>query len=107
DALRSSIGMGASMVLPLRHNSEVTAHTRLSWDHEWLNRNVVQTVRFAAWPAASFESRNAILPRDSLGLHAGLTWKRDERLAVGVELGGRAGNGYTALEGQLSARWAF
>lgn len=107
DALRSSIGLGASFVLSSSDSSKVSAHARASWDHEWLNRDVMQTARFAAWPAAAFDTTNAILPRDSLALRAGLTWQRTERFSLGVDLGGRLGNGYKSVEGQLSARWAF
>ncbi|PLC51838.1 autotransporter [Pollutimonas subterranea] len=107
DALRSSIGMGASMMLPLQSQGEVRAHAQASWEHEWLNRNVTQTARFAAWPAAAFESTNAVLPRDSLALRVGVDWKRSERFSTGIDLGGRLGNGYKALEGQLSMRWRF
>src|SRR5690606_9057000 len=33
DALRSSLGMGASMVLPLQSQGEISAHARASWEH--------------------------------------------------------------------------
>lgn len=107
DALRSSIGVGASMVLPLQNGGEVTAQARVSWDHEWLNRDVVQTARFAAGPAASFESKNAVSSRNSMGLRAGLAWRLSDSFSVGTALAGRLGNGYKALEGQLSMRWSF
>ena len=107
DALRSSIGVGAVMVRALDDGGELSAHAQASWDHEWLDRDVVQTAHFAAMPAVSFESRNAVLPRNSLGLRAGVTWRRGERFSVGAGLGGRLGGGYKSVEGQLALRWAF
>lgn len=106
-ALRSSIGMEVSMMLPWQHRGEMSSHARVGWDHEWLNRDVVQAARFAAWPDASFESMNTVLPRNSMSLQAGLAWRASDRLSVGADLGGRFGDGYKALEGHLSMRWAF
>lgn len=107
NALRSSIGIGSRMALPWQSRGKVSAHARLSWDHEWLSRKVTQTARFAASPAASFESTNAVLPRNSMGLRAGLAWQRNDRFSLNADLGARLGNGYKSLEGQLSLRWAF
>lgn len=107
DALRSSFGMGAVMRQPLEDGAELSAHAQVSWDHEWLDRDVEQTARFAAAPGVPFQSRNAVLPRNSLGLRAGLAWQRSESFSVGAGLGGRLGSGYRSLEGQLALRWAF
>lgn len=68
---------------------------------------MVQTASFAAMPGSTFQSRNDVLPRNSVGLRAGLTWQRSERFSVGAGLGGRLGSGYTSLQGQVSLRWAF
>jgi len=106
DALRSSIGMDGSMTVPSRHG-KVTAHVRIGWEHEWMGRDVTQNAAFAVWPAASFETTNAVLPRNSASLRAGLNWQRSARYTVGAELGGLWGSGYKALQGQLSMRWTF
>lgn len=107
DALRSSLGVAASLRHALADGSELRSHVQLAWDHEWLDRDVVQTAAFAAMPGATFESRNAVLPRNSASLRAGLTWQRNERMSLGASLGGRLGGGYKAVEGQVSLRWAF
>src|SRR5690606_4982791 len=107
DALRSSLGLRASFMLSSSDDSAVSVHAKVSWDHEWLDRDVTQTARFTASPAASFDTTNAILPRDSMALRAGLAWQRSERFSLGVDVGGRVGDGYRSVEGQLSARWAF
>lgn len=106
DALRSSIGMAGSMMVPSRHG-EVTAYARVGWEHEWMERDVTQTAAFEVWPAASFQTTSAVLPRNGASLHAGLNWQRSVRYTVSAELGGRWGSGYKALQGQLSMRWTF
>ena len=107
DALRSSLGVNAIWRHKLDDGSTLDARAFASWDREWLDRNVVQTARFAALPGQSFDTKNAILPRNSASLGAGLTWQRSETLSVGLDVNGRLGNGYKAIDGRLNVRWAF
>lgn len=107
DALRSSLGLGATLRHELANGGTLNSYAQITWDHEWLDREVVQTASFAAMPGSTFQSRNDVLPRNSVGLRAGLTWQRSERFSVGAGLGGRLGSGYTSLQGQVSLRWAF
>lgn len=107
DALRSSIGVGVSLPHELRDGSTLNAQLRLSWDREWLDRDVVQSARFSAAPDVSFKAVNAVLPRDSMSLRAGVAWQRGDRFAVGLDLGGRVGGGYRSVDGQMTMRWAF
>ncbi|MGB3425204.1 MAG: hypothetical protein WBF84_13755, partial [Castellaniella sp.] len=62
---------------------------------------------FDAQPDVSLRSVNTWLPRDTLGLRAGLDWQRSERVTLGLELGGQVGGGYRAVDGQLKLRWAY
>jgi len=48
-----------------------------------------------------------VLPRNSVGLRAGLNWQRGERFTVGAGLGGRLGGGYKSLQGNVALRWTF
>ncbi|WP_276807847.1 autotransporter outer membrane beta-barrel domain-containing protein [Castellaniella defragrans] len=107
DALRSRLGIDARTAWDLGGERAVSARLQLSWDREWLDRDVSQTARFDAQPAVSFASVNTWVPRDTLGLRAGLDWRRGERVSVGLELGGQTGGGYRAIDGQLKLRWAF
>lgn len=107
DALRSSLGLNAIWRHTLDDGSALDAYAFASWDREWLDRNVVQTARFAALPGQSFDTKNAILPRNSASLGAGLTWQRSETLSLGFDVNGRLGNGYKAIDGRLNVRWAF
>ncbi len=67
---------------------------------------MIQTARFAAAAAPAFDTRNKLLPSNSLALQATIGWQKD-RLSVGAGIGGRVGGDYKALEGQVSVRWAF
>ncbi|MFC4297671.1 autotransporter domain-containing protein [Castellaniella hirudinis] len=107
DALRSRLGVSARTAWALDNGQAMQARLRLSWDREWLDREVSQTARFDAQPDVSLRSVNTWLPRDTLGLRAGLDWQRSERVTLGLELGGQAGGGYRAVDGQLKLRWAF
>lgn len=106
-ALRSSLGLSGSLHRTLDNGATVSGHAQLTWDHEWLDREVVQDARFAAMPDYSFQSRNDVLPRNSVGLRAGLNWQRGERFTVGAGLGGRLGGGYKSLQGNVALRWTF
>lgn len=107
DALRSRLGVSARTAWALNNGQTVQARMRLSWEREWLNREISQTARFDAQPHVSLLSVNTWLPRDTLGLRAGLDWQRSERVSLGLELGGQLGGGYRAVDGQLKLRWAF
>lgn len=107
DALRSRLGISARTDWTLGNGQAMQARMRLSWDREWLSRDIIQTARFDARPDVSLRSVNTWLPRDTLGLRAGLDWHRSERVSLGMELGGRIGGGYRAVDGQIKLRWAF
>lgn len=107
DALRSSLGLAASWNNTLNDGSALAVNTDISWNHEWLDRDLTHAARFVITPGTDFNTRNAILPRDTLGLRAGLAWQRSERLTVGADLTSQMGNGYRSLQGQLNLRWAF
>lgn len=110
DALRSSLGLGAVMRHALDDGSVLSGRVEATWDHEWLDRDVLQDARFAgaaSASAASFNSKNAVLPRNSLGLRTSLQWQHSQRFSIGAGLGGRLGDGFKSIEGQLSVRWLF
>ncbi|MFT0532663.1 autotransporter domain-containing protein [Castellaniella hirudinis] len=107
DTLRTRLGLTAQARWDQPDGSAWAAQARLSWDHDWLSRSVSQSARFAAQPAVSFDTDNALLPRNLLGLRAGLSWQRGDRLSIGLDLGGQTGGGYQAIDGRLTARWTF
>lgn len=106
DALRSSLGLMLNARHTLQSDATMTVGAKISWHHEWLDRDVTQTARFATTAGPAFDTRNRLLPRNSLGLQTALGWQKDQ-LSVSAGLGGRVGDGYKAWEGQVSLQWAF
>ncbi|WP_394061479.1 autotransporter domain-containing protein [Alcaligenes sp. WGS1538] len=108
DALRSSLGLAASWNRSLGDGSTLAMHSNISWNHEWLDRDLTQAARFAIAPTdTAFDTRNRVLPRDTMGLGAGLTWHRSEHLSIGADLSSQLGSGYSSLQGQVNLRWMF
>jgi outer membrane autotransporter protein len=108
DALRSSLGLTAEWNRDLTDGSKLAVNLDLSWNHEWLDRDLTQAARFAiASTDTAFNTRNSVLPRDTMSLRAGLTWQRSERLSIGTGISSQFGGGYSSLQGQMNLRWAF
>lgn len=108
DALRSSLGLAASWNRSLNDGSTLTMHLDIGWNHEWLNRDLTQAAHFVIAPTdTTFDTRNSVLPRNTMSLRTGLTWQRSERLSIGAGLSSQLGSGYSSLQGQVNLRWAF
>jgi subtilase-type serine protease len=107
DALRSSLGLNAIWRHTLENGSGIDARAFVGWDHEWLDRNLVQTAQFDASSASSFNTKNAILPRNTASMGVGITWRKTESLSIGFDVNGRTGSGYKAMDGRLNMSWAF
>ena len=108
DALRSSLGLTAEWNRDLTDGSKLAVNVDVGWNHEWLDRDLTQAARFAiASTDTAFNTRNSVLPRDTMSLRAGLTWQRSERLSIGTGISSQFGGGYSSLQGQVNLRWAF
>lgn len=108
DSLRSSIGVNGNWNLPLDSGASIAAELQLTWDHELLDGNVVQQASFANYRSTGFRSRNQVGGRDALGVKAGMSYKlnTDVELGIGVE-SEMFRSGYDAIAGNLSATWRF
>lgn len=108
DALRSSLGLTAEWNRDMTDGSKLAVNVDVGWNHEWLDRDLTQAARFAiASTDTAFNTRNSVLPRDTMSLRAGLTWQRSERLSIGTGISSQFGGGYSSLQGQVNLRWAF
>ncbi|TPW54779.1 autotransporter outer membrane beta-barrel domain-containing protein [Serratia sp. SRS-8-S-2018] len=108
DSLRSSIGVNSNWNVPLASGASIAAELQLTWDHELLDGNVEQQASFANYRSTSFSSRNQVTGRDALGVKAGMSYKinTDVELGIGVE-SEMFRSGYDAIAGNLSATWRF
>lgn len=108
DALRSSLGLAASWNRSLGDGSTLAMGFDIGWNREWLDRDLRQAAHFVIAPTDStFDTRNSVLPRDTIGLKMGLSWQRSESLSIGTSLSSQIGSGYSSLQGQVNLRWAF
>lgn len=108
DALRSSLGLTAEWKRALADGSNLAVNVDIGWNHEWLDRDLTQAARFAiASTDTTFNTRNSVLPRDTMSLRTGLTWQHSERLSIGTSISSQFGGGYSSLQGQMNLRWAF
>src|SRR5690606_33036200 len=60
-SLRSSLGAGASLDLPLKNAATLRAQLQVAWEHELLNRDLTQQAAFAGYPDQGFSTRNTIV----------------------------------------------
>lgn len=107
DAVRSRLGFAIQGDWLRGTEQPIAAYAQATWDREWKDRDITQTAAFAAVPEATFTSRNTLMPRNSLGLQAGLRYQPQPRLTVGATVNGRVGGGYKDISGQLNMNWAF
>ncbi|MBE3467162.1 autotransporter outer membrane beta-barrel domain-containing protein [Enterobacter cloacae complex sp. P15RS] len=108
DSLRSSIGVNSNWNVPLASGASIAAELQLTWDHELLDGNVVQHASFANYRSSGFSTRNQVTGRDALGVKAGMSYKinADVELGIGVE-SEMFRSGYDSIAGNLSATWRF
>ncbi len=108
NSLRSSIGISASLNVPRQDDSVLQANLQLTWDRELMDNDIVQNASFAGYQSVSFNSRNDITSRDSLGVQAGLTYEVDKSLALGANLSSQLfRSDYHSVAGNLSVRKRF
>ncbi|ROT45951.1 autotransporter domain-containing protein [Pusillimonas sp. NJUB218] len=108
DALRSSLGLATSWRSARSDGSTLAMHFDIRWDREWLNRDLTQAAHFVIAPTnTTFNTINNVLPRNTMGMRAGLTWQRSEGLSVGATLSAQLGSGYSSLQGQANFSWTF
>lgn len=108
DSLRSSIGVNGNWNLPLTSGASIAAELQLTWEHELLDGNVVQQTSFANYHSTGFSARNQVTGRDALGVKAGMSYKinTDVELGIGIE-SELFRSGYDSIAGNLSATWRF
>lgn len=108
DSLRSSIGVNGNWNLPLASGASIAAELQLTWDHELLNGNVVQQASFANYRSTGFTTRNQVAGRDTLGVKAGMRYKINTDVELGIGIDSEFFlPGYDAIAGNFSATWRF
>ena len=107
-ALRSSLGLSAHFEHQTNRNYLLKAEIQATWDHELLNKSLVQDAHFASYPSVRFTNRNQVTGKNALGLRAGLSYEVNNTLAIGAGLSTSLfQSGYKSVAGNVSAQWRF
>jgi subtilase-type serine protease len=107
-ALQSRIGIGGDFNVPLKNESQLKANLLVTWDHEILDKDIVQRATFAGYSGIDLESRNRLTARDALGVRGGLEYQTKGGVRVGASLASQwFGSGDKALTGNLNVSWRF
>ncbi|MGB3289733.1 MAG: autotransporter domain-containing protein [Burkholderiaceae bacterium] len=107
-SLRSSLGIGASLNLPLQNEAKLTATMQVAWEHELLNRAVTQTAYFTGYPDQAFSTRNTIASADALGVRGALHYAPTPTLDLSASLSSQfLRSGYRSIAGNLALNWKF
>ncbi|MBK4715559.1 MULTISPECIES: autotransporter domain-containing protein [Tenebrionibacter/Tenebrionicola group] len=108
DSLQSSIGLASNWNLPLDSGSAISAKLQLTWEHELLGGDVKQQASFASYRNAKFSARNQVTGRDALGIKAGMNYKINANVELGIGIESDVfRSGYNSVAGNLSASWRF
>ncbi len=108
NALRSRIGANSNWDFPLSSAHALKGNLQLTWDHELLDTDLVQGASFSGYSNSSFNSKNQIIGRDSLGAQAGVSYLFGKDVELGATVASELFRaGYNSLSGNLSATWRF
>ena len=107
-SLQSRIGVAANWDKSLDAGSAVKANLQLTWDHELLDTDLVQSANFAGYPGAGFTTKNQVVGRDGMGVQAGLGYALNKDVEIGASVNSDLfRTGYDSVSGNLSATWRF
>ncbi|MCD1125397.1 autotransporter domain-containing protein [Jinshanibacter sp. LJY008] len=108
NSLRSSIGIGSTLDLSKATGKGIKANLQLTWNHEYLDTDLVQNASFSGYDNVSFSSKNRITGRDSAGVQGNLSYQinKDVTVSVGVS-SDLFRSGYNSVSGNASVNWRF
>ncbi|MFV0547698.1 MAG: autotransporter domain-containing protein [Limnobaculum xujianqingii] len=108
NSLRSSIGIGSSLDLSRTTGQGFKASLQLTWNHEYLDTDLVQNANFSGYDNVSFSSKNRITSRDSAGVQANLSYQINKDVTANVGIASDLfRSGYNNVSGNASVNWRF
>lgn len=106
DRVRSLLGLELGMLKVLADGSRLHPSVKAGWRHDFI-RDGMNTSSSFIGGGAQFESVGQKVNQDVYGLTAKLNWEKTERVGVAVELGTEKGDGYDAINGQVTGTYRF
>ncbi|QBH98632.1 autotransporter outer membrane beta-barrel domain-containing protein [Limnobaculum zhutongyuii] len=108
NSLRSSIGIGSTLDLSRATGQGIKASVQLTWNHEYLDTDLVQNTNFSGYDNVSFSSKNRIASRDSAGVQGNLSYQINKDVTVNVGVSSDLfRSGYNSVSGNAAVNWRF
>lgn len=106
DRVRSLMGLELGMLKVLQDGSRIHPSLKASWRHDFIRDGMATTSSFVGG-GAQFESVGQKVNQDVYGLTAKLNWEKTERVGLAVEVGSEKGDGYDAINAQVTGTYKF
>lgn len=106
DRVRSLVGLELGMLKLLQDGSRIRPSLKANWRHDFIRDGMTTTSSFLGG-GAQFESVGQKVNQDVYGLTAKVNWEKTERIGLAVELGTEKGDGYDAINGQITGTYKF
>lgn len=106
DRVRSLMGLELGMLKVLADGSRLHPSLKAIWRHDFIRDGMATTSSFVGG-GAQFESVGQKVNQDVYGLIAKLNWEKTERVGLAVEVGSEQGDGYDAVNAQVTGTYRF
>lgn len=106
DRVRSLMGLELGMLKVLADGSRLHPSLKAIWRHDFIRDGMATTSSFLGG-GAQFESVGQKVNQDVYGLIAKLNWEKTERVGLAVEVGSEQGDGYDAINAQVTGTYRF
>lgn len=106
DRLRSLMGLELGMLQLLADGSRLRPSIKANWRHDFIRDGMATTSSFVGG-GAQFESVGQRVNQDVYGLTAKVNWEKTERVGLAVEVGSEKGDGYDAINAQVTGTYKF
>lgn len=106
DRVRSLMGLELGMLKVLQDGSRIRPSLKANWRHDFIRDGMATTSSFVGG-GAQFESVGQKVNQDVYGLTAKVNWEKTERIGLAVEVGSEKGDGYDAINAQVTGTYKF
>ena len=106
DRVRSLLGLELGMLHVLADGSRLRPAIKANWRHDFIRDGMNTTSSFIGGGSA-FESVGQKVNQDVYGISARLNWEKTDRIGLAVEVGSEKGDGYDAVNAQLTGTYRF
>lgn len=106
DRVRSLMGLELGMLKVLADGSRIHPSIKAGWRHDFIRDGMTTTSSFVGG-GAQFESVGQKVNQDVYGLTAKVNWEKTDRIGLAMEVGSEKGDGYDAINAQVTGTYRF